>query len=141
MSTQRSWVIVVGYDGSEPSARCARRRGATRTPIAASIYVVHAVELPPDFLGSPNYQQMLTERMDRGRERWSVPALVTKAEPGPEYVTELIGGPPAKAIADVASARDADVDHRGCARPRPRPRAAGQRLSRTRCTSPTGRCW
>ncbi len=109
MSTQRSWVIVVGYDGSQPS-RAALGVAARHAHQSGLIYVVHAVELPPDFLGSPNSLQMLTERMDQGRELLAaVPALVTEAEPGPEYITELIGGPPAKAIADVASARDADV--------------------------------
>jgi hypothetical protein len=63
-------VIIVGYDGSEPScaavtfaARRAGRRGR--------VFVVHAYELPADFLGSPNFDRVIpaaaAESVRRGR--------------------------------------------------------------------------
>jgi len=107
-SPESGKAIVAGYDGSEAScaavALAARRAGQDGT-----VVVVHAFELPPDFLGWPNYEQLLHERQDHGR------ALLTAVtdELGDElrdtqYETELIGGPPAQAITDVARVRHAD---------------------------------
>jgi hypothetical protein len=58
------------------------------------VFVVHAYELPPDFLGSPDYGRVLSAR--RGGEALlrDVP-LQDDVLAGPEYETELIGGPPA----------------------------------------------
>ena len=83
--------------------------------------MVHAYELPPDFLGWPNYDHLLSERRDRGEAL--LRDLPLDAEPlaGPEYETELIGGPPAHAIANVARVRGADeivVGARGLGRMR-----------------------
>jgi len=73
------------------------------------VFVVHAYELPPDFLGSPNYQQLLSESTDRGRALLDALPLSGNDELSQiECETELIGGPPAQAIDSVARARDAD---------------------------------
>ena len=73
------------------------------------MFVVHAYDLPADFLGSPDYERLLTERKDHGR------ALLAEIPPkgsdellDTEWETELIGGPPAEAIAKVASVRGAE---------------------------------
>ena len=109
MSPWHRPVIVVGYDGSDPS-RAALTVAARYAGEGGLVFVVHAYDLPPDFLGSPNYGAMLSERMDQGRALLgAMPSLGSDTDPGPERVVELIGGPPAKAIADVASARDADM--------------------------------
>ncbi len=110
--------MVVGYDGSEVS-RVALRVAARRAGNGGLVYIVHAYELPPDFLGSPNFEHLLSERKNHGRAM--LDAAASEEPPGPEYVLELIGGPPAHAIADVASARDADeivVGARGLGRVR-----------------------
>ena len=65
---------------------------------------MYAYELPPDFLASPNYERLLSEHKNHGRallEALHVPG-------GTEYEIELIGGPPAQALADVARVRHAD---------------------------------
>ncbi len=111
-------MIVVGYDGSVVS-RVALGVAARRAGSDGLVYVVHAYELPPDFLGSPNFDHLLSERKHRGRAM--LDAAAAEATAGPEYVMELIGGPPAQAIADVAGARDADqivVGARGLGRVR-----------------------
>lgn len=104
----RKHVIVVGYDGSEPS-RVALTVAARNAGSGGRVFVVHAYHLPPDFLGSPNYERLLSERKDHGRSLLAeIPPAGRDELLGPDYETELIGGPPAEAIANVAKARDAD---------------------------------
>jgi nucleotide-binding universal stress UspA family protein len=113
--------IVVGYDGS-PASRAALARAAQRAGEGGQVYVVHAYSLPNDWLGMPNYQQMLDAELDRAQ------ALVERIEhesgadlQGVAYETEVIGDSPARAIAGVARAREADeiiVGSRGFGRAR-----------------------
>ncbi len=121
MASERRRVIVVGYDGSEP-ARAALSVAADRVGSDGLVFVVHAYELPPDFLGSPNFEHLLSERKNQGRTLLDeLPLGDSDRAGGPEYITELIGGAPAQAIADVASARNADeiiVGARGLGRVR-----------------------
>jgi nucleotide-binding universal stress UspA family protein len=101
-------VIVVGYDGSEPS-RVALAVAARRAGNSGRVFVVHAYELPPDFLGSPNFERLLAERQDHGRALLAAIHLAGSDKLlDTEYETELIGGPPAEVIADVARVRAAD---------------------------------
>jgi nucleotide-binding universal stress UspA family protein len=64
--SERTPVIVVGYDGSEAS-RAAVTVAARRAGRRGRVFVVHAYELPPDFLGSPNFDRLLSDREDHGR--------------------------------------------------------------------------
>jgi nucleotide-binding universal stress UspA family protein len=113
--------IVVGYDGSEAS-RAAVTFAARRAGRRGRVFVVHAFDLPPDFLGSPNYDSLLGARQDHGRALLDALPLVGNDELlSVDYETELIGGPPAEAIADVARVREADeivVGARGLGRVR-----------------------
>ena len=72
------------------------------------MFVVHAFELPPDFLGSPNSEAILSQRRDRGEAL--LKALPLEEEPlaGPAYELELIGGPAAEVIERVARVRNVD---------------------------------
>ena len=73
------------------------------------MFVVHAYELPPDFLGSPDYDRLLSHRKDLGRALLAaIPPTVSDELLDTVYETELIGGPPAEAIARVATVREAD---------------------------------
>jgi nucleotide-binding universal stress UspA family protein len=105
-STRRP-TIVVGYDGSE-ATRAAVTVAARRAGAGGKVYVVHAYHLPPDFLGSPNFDKQLSAHRDRGRTLLDTLLVGTHELLDVEYETELLGGPPARAIADVARARDAD---------------------------------
>jgi nucleotide-binding universal stress UspA family protein len=113
--------IVVGYDGSEAS-RAAVTFAARRAGRGGRVFVVHAFDLPPDFLGSPNYDSLLGARQDHGRALLGALPLAGNDElVDVDYETELIGGPPAQAIADVARVREADeivVGARGLGRVR-----------------------
>lgn len=101
--------VVVGYDGSD-AARLAFAEGARRAAAGGRVIVVHSYELPPEFLGSPNYDRMLIERQSRGRAL--LDDLLEHAHGIPndlEVETDLLGGPPAQAITQAAKARDADA--------------------------------
>lgn len=117
----RSRRIVVGYDGSLAS-RAALARAAEQAGEDGRIYVVHAYSLPADWLGVPNYQQLLDVELERAQ------ALVGRIEQesgadlaGVMWESEVIGDAPARAIAGVAAAREADeiiVGTRGFGRAR-----------------------
>ena len=110
---------MVGYDGSDP-ARAALVFAARQAGTRGRLFVVHAYELPPDFLGSPYYDRFLSERRDRGEALLRALPLDDLLA-GLQYETELIGGPAAEAIANVARVRHADeivVGARGLGRVR-----------------------
>jgi nucleotide-binding universal stress UspA family protein len=108
LSPERAPTIVVGYDGSD-AARAALLFAARQAGIGGRVYIVHAYELPPDFLGSPNYDHLLSQRRDHGNALLGALPLQDDPLAGPEYEKELIGGPPAESIADVARVRNADA--------------------------------
>jgi nucleotide-binding universal stress UspA family protein len=104
---EQTRTIVVGYDGSD-AARSALALAARHAGPGGRVFVVHAYELPPDFLGWPNYDRLLSTRRGHGETLLADLRLGEGELAGPKYETELIGGPPAQAIDDVARARDAD---------------------------------
>jgi len=109
--------IVVGYDGSD-AARTAVAFARRLAGATGRVYVVHAYHLPSDMLGFPNYDRLLADRQRHGR---AVLAEVTPDGDDAHLETELIGGSPAQAIANVARVRDADeivVGARGLTRAR-----------------------
>jgi nucleotide-binding universal stress UspA family protein len=103
----RTPTLVVGYDGSD-AAQAALLFAARQAGASGRVFVVHAYELPPDMLGSPNYDRILSERRGRGEALLRELPLRGDALAGPEYEIELIGGPPADALMGVARARHAD---------------------------------
>jgi nucleotide-binding universal stress UspA family protein len=104
----RSPRIVVGYDGSTAS-RAAIARAAHRAGEQGQVYIVHAYSLPNDWLGIPNYQGLLDIELNRAQDLMGrLDAESGSDLGGTNWETEVIGAAPAKAIADVAAARDAD---------------------------------
>ena len=113
--------IVVGYDGS-PASHAALARAAERAGEDGQIYIVHAYSLPNDWLGMPNYQQLLDIELDRAQ--MTIDRIETESGAdlqGVAWEAEAIGASPAHAIADTATARHADeiiVGTRGFGRAR-----------------------
>ncbi len=110
--------VVVGYDGS-PAARAGLEFAAGRAGPRGTVVVVHSYALPPDFLGMPTSEEMLIERQRHGAAVLDAIPLEGSELVDVEYITELIGGPPAEAIVAVAKARHADeivVGSRGFSR-------------------------
>ena len=81
---------------------------AERAGRGGRLFVVHAYELPPDFFGWPNHDRLVSERKDHGRAVLDELVTGNEALGDTRVETELIGGSPAQAIADVARVRHAD---------------------------------
>jgi nucleotide-binding universal stress UspA family protein len=100
-------VIVAGYDGSA-TARAAVDYAAREAGPDGRVFVVHAYGPPPDWLGFPNYQRVLDDHQEHGQAVIDGLALEDDALLATEWEAELIAGPPAEAILDVAHDRHAD---------------------------------
>jgi nucleotide-binding universal stress UspA family protein len=100
-------IVVVGFDGS-PSSHVALSRAIRRVGPTGKLYLVHAWQVPEAWRGRGNYQPYV----DRALE--SADAVLESAQTAHPslnsvaWESELIGGPPAKSIADVANVRGAD---------------------------------
>ena len=62
----RSPTIIVGYDGSAAS-QAALTVAARRAGKHGLVVIVHSFGLPSDFLGSPSFDELVTDRQSRGR--------------------------------------------------------------------------
>lgn len=109
--------VVVGYDGSEASRKALEYAAASVN--GGKLFVVTAVVPPPDWMGSPGWQESIDAEHKRGGEL--LDDAIAHLPKSVDYSTELIEGPAADAIVDVAEARDADtivVGSRGLGRVR-----------------------
>ena len=100
-------VVVVGFDGS-PASHVALSRAIQRVGPYGKLYLVHAWDVPESWRGGGNYQPYVDRALT---EAEAVMESALELHPGLKGVTwerELIGGPPARAIADVAEVRRAD---------------------------------
>ena len=99
--------VVVGFDAS-PASHVALSRAIERVGPSGTLYLVHAWEVPEAWRGRGTYQPYVDRALTTAE---AVMEAAVDAHPGLEEITwesELIGGPAAKAIADVADARHAD---------------------------------
>ena len=119
MSPERSGLtVVVGYDGSD-QARAAVDLAIEHARPGGRVFIVCSYALPSDFRGYASYDQVLAERQAHAREVMDELVDGTEALRDVDFETELLGGPPAEAVAEVARAREADeivVGSRGLGR-------------------------
>lgn len=105
----RGDTVVVGYDGSA-SARAAVSKAGRGAGEHGQVFVVHAYPEPPGYLGYPYYDHRLSNARRDGTTILSELLSERRDElPQTDYVAELLGGPPAEAINNVAKARNADA--------------------------------
>jgi nucleotide-binding universal stress UspA family protein len=100
-------IVVAGFDGS-PASHVALSRAIRRTGATGKLYLVHAWHAPEAWRGRGSYQPYMDNEMERAEE---ILESAKEAHPGLAEITwesELIGGPPARSIADVAKVRGAD---------------------------------
>jgi len=97
--------VVVGHDGS-PAARAALAFAAADAGPDGLVVAVHAYAPVPDWLGAPNYDEVLIAHQRRGRAL--LDDLAAHAAPGVRLETSLLEGAPARALLAAAEARDAD---------------------------------
>jgi nucleotide-binding universal stress UspA family protein len=99
--------VVVGFDGS-PASHVALSRAIQTVGPHGKLFLVHAWEVPEAWRGRGTYEPFVNRALTAAE---AVVDDAVKAHPalaGIAWETELIGGPAAKAIADVAAARHAD---------------------------------
>ena len=109
--------VVAGYDGSS-RGRAAVIAAGRRAGPSGRVFVVYAYRPPPAYLGSPYAQRRLTAARAAGRHALGGLLLDDEDLPRAQYVSELIAGNPASAIARVAAAQRADAIVVGASRPR-----------------------
>lgn len=96
--------IVVAYDGS-PASRAALHCAGTRTQPGDIVVVVHSYEAQPDPLNPSGYPGLLEEARQRGEALLA--ALPLDGLDGVQIENELLTGPTAKLVANIAADRDA----------------------------------
>ena len=100
-------VIVVGVDGSVAS-HVALSRAIERVYPAGQLYIVYAWQVPEAWRGRGTYQPFVDRALADAEEVLDEVRIAHPGLRGIAWETELIGAPPAKAIADVARVRGAD---------------------------------
>ncbi len=101
--------ILLAVDGSGHSMRAAQYAGELARALGSTtVRVVVAFEPIPDYLGEPNRQQAIDDRLERAN------AILRRAQDSVgkiagEIHTELIEGSPAEAIIGVARTRGSAV--------------------------------
>ena len=103
-----SATIVVGYDGS-PSSAAAVEHAARQAAGGGRVVVVHAYEVPPDYMGAPYYEDMLAEATRRSEDAMRTLESGTPALAEVDHETEVLAGDPGAAILNVASTHGADM--------------------------------
>jgi nucleotide-binding universal stress UspA family protein len=101
--------ILLGVDGSDHALHAAKTAAdLARSMNSEILRVVVAFEAVPPYLGEPNLQTAISARMKEA-ETILAEALKTIGEIPGEIHTEILEGPPAEAILDVADTRKSDL--------------------------------
>jgi nucleotide-binding universal stress UspA family protein len=99
--------VVVGFDGS-PASHVALTRAIGRVGPYGKLYLVHAWDVPEAWRGRGMHQPYVDRALTAAENVMDEAATAHPGLKGITWERELIGGPPAKAIADVADIRRAD---------------------------------
>jgi len=100
--------ILVAVDGSSVSLKaveCARKLAKLTD---ATVILVHAYPKVPEYLGEPNLSETIARHIEKARNLID-PLAQSLQEDGIETITEILQGPPAEAILNVAETREVDL--------------------------------
>ena len=101
--------ILLGVDGSEHALHAAKKAAELARAVNTNILrIVVAYEPVPAYLGEPNMQSAISARMKEAETILSKAMQAVGEIPG-EVHTEILEGPPAEAILDVAKTRESDL--------------------------------
>lgn len=100
--------ILLAVDGSEHSLRAANLAGDMARQLGSKIWIVVCFDPIPVYLGEPNLQHALNERLKHTAEIMA-PALAAMGEIPGEIIKETLEGPAAEAILNVAKVRSIDL--------------------------------
>ncbi len=100
--------ILVAFDGSEHARRAAQLAGEmARVHKGAELWLVCAMDILPAELGKPFIDELITERTHIGTEMLQqAKEIIGK---GVSIHEELLFGPAAESIMNVANSRDCDL--------------------------------
>ena len=100
--------IVVATDGSTHAERALTYARDLAVRDDAVVVVVHAFEAVPGYLGEPMKSDFTALHVHRGREIAQRAATMVE-DAGVDVEVEVLQGPPAEAILNVAKAYEADL--------------------------------
>lgn len=100
--------ILVGIDGSDHALKAAKLSGEMARLTKADLWVVVCYDPIPAYLGQPLLQQAVDARIDLTEEILQPAMQAIGSIPG-ELKTEVLEGPPAEAILNVAEVREIDL--------------------------------
>jgi nucleotide-binding universal stress UspA family protein len=104
-TTEGHRTIVVGYDGST-EAQAALVAAAARAGKGGTVVAVYAAEPATNWLDTPHYARAVELRNERAARIFDELPSIGLAEVNVE--AELVDGPAAEALAEVARLRDAE---------------------------------
>jgi len=100
--------ILLALDGSDHAMRAAKVAGDLARQHGSDMIVVVCYDPIPAYLGEPNLQHALNERLEQ-TARILAPALAIIGEVPGEIKKETLEGPPAEAILNVIEVRGCDL--------------------------------
>ena len=100
--------ILLGVDGSEHALHAAKVAGELARQLGSDMWVVACFDPVPAYLGEPNLQHAVNLRLQQAEEVLA-PALEEIGKIPGLLRKEILEGPPAEAILNVAQARDNDL--------------------------------
>ena len=104
-STAEGRRILVGYDGS-PVSQAAVAYAAQRAGVGGHLTVAHAYSPTPEWQGTPFFREGIEENRGHGQRLFE--DLPEDLVAGPEVEHKLIDGSPARALVELADARDVE---------------------------------
>ncbi|MBI1793144.1 MAG: universal stress protein [Chloroflexi bacterium] len=101
--------LLLAVDGSEHALRAAGIAGElARTTKSKELRIVVAYDKVPSYLGEPNLQAAIDTRLNEAQAILDAAIQAAGKIPG-EIHTELLEGPSAEAIIDVAATRESNL--------------------------------
>ena len=101
--------ILLGVDGSDHGLNAAKVAGdLARAMNSEMLRIVVAFDAIPPYLGEPNLQHAIDARLTQANAIWEA-AVQAVGEVPADVHTELIEGPAAEAIIEVAKTRGSDL--------------------------------
>jgi len=99
--------IVLAYDGSEHAQKAAVIAGEEARTHQAKLVIVYAYDPVPEWLGDPYFEEALARRITCAKEK--IEEAKKRVGEVPKLETEILEGPAASAILQVAEVHKADL--------------------------------
>jgi nucleotide-binding universal stress UspA family protein len=100
--------ILIAYDGSDHAKKAAKIAGELANKMQADLWVVIAYDPLPSYLGKPNIQNAINARMVKAEAEMDQ-AIREIGKIHGKLTREIIEGPAAEAILNVAATRGIDL--------------------------------